>query len=105
MGAAMEIVGMHSIVVPSSAHRVILTASANDSFDAPFRGNAGIEYTWQNTLSLRSGYHIGYDTKNLSLGVGLNLERFTSMDVVLDYVWNNYGDLGAINVFTLGINF
>jgi hypothetical protein len=105
MGFAIDLVGRHSIVLPSGAHKVLLAVSANDSFDAAFRGNVGIEYSWQEILSLRSGYHIGYDTKDLSLGVGLNLKQFTSLDVVLDYVWNNYGDLGAINVLTLGINF
>ncbi|MCF6270349.1 MAG: PorV/PorQ family protein [Melioribacteraceae bacterium] len=105
MGFAIDLVGRNSIVMPNVAHKFLLALSANDSFDAPFRGNFGIEYTWQDIFSLRSGYHIGYDTKDLSLGVGLNLKQFTSLDVVLDYVWNNYGDLGAINVFTLGINF
>ncbi len=105
MGFAIDLVGRHSVLMPNAEHNVMLTISANDSFDAPFRGNVGVEYTWQNIFSLRSGYHIGYDTKDFAAGVGLNLERFTSLDVVLDYVWNNYGDLGAINVFTLGINF
>lgn len=105
MGFAIDIVGRNSIVVPNAEHKVMLAVAANDSFDAPFRSNVGLEYTWQNIFSLRSGYHIGYDTKDISLGVGLNLEQFTSLDVELDYVWNNYGDLGAINVFTLGINF
>jgi len=105
MGFAIDLVGRKSIVMPNAEHKVMIAISANDSFDAPFRSNVGIEYSWQSILSLRSGYHIGYDTKDLSLGVGLNLKQFTSLDVVLDYVWNNYGDLGAINVFTLGINF
>lgn len=105
MGVAMNIIGRNTIILPSSAHKLMVAISANDSFDAPFRSNVGLEYTWQNTLSLRSGYHIGYDTKDLSLGFGLNLKSFTSLDITLDYVWNNYGDLGAINVFTLGMNF
>ena len=105
MGFALDVIGRNSIVMPSAEHKLMVAISANDSFDAPFRSNVGLEYSWQNILSLRSGYHIGYDTKDLSLGVGLNLEKFTSMDVELDYVWNSYGDLGAINVFTLGINF
>ena len=105
MGFAMNFIGRNTIVLPSSAHELMLSISANDSFDAPFRGNVGLEYTWQNTLSFRSGYHIGYDTKDLSLGFGLNLKSFTTLDITLDYVWNNYGDLGAINVFSLGMNF
>lgn len=105
MGFSMDLVGQKSILIPSSEHKLLVAIAANDSFDAPFRNNIGIEYSWQNILSLRSGYHIGYDTSDLSFGVGINMERFTSLDVELDYVWNNYGDLGAINVFTLGINF
>ncbi len=105
MGFAMNFIGRNTIVLPSSAHELMLSISANDSFDAPFRSNVGLEYTWQSTLSLRGGYHIGYDTKDLSLGFGLNLKSFTTLDITLDYVWNNYGDLGAINVFSLGMNF
>ncbi len=105
MGFAIDLVGRNSIVMPSAEHKVMVAVSANDSFDAPFRSNIGFEYTWQNILSLRSGYNIGYDTKDYAVGVGLNLEKFTSLDVELDYVWNNYGDLGAVNVFTLGFNF
>ncbi len=105
MGFAIDLVGRKTIAIPNATHKVMVAIAANDSFDAPFRGNVGIEYTWQEILSLRSGYHIGYDTKDLSLGLGLNFKQFTALDVVLDYVWNSYGDLGAINVFTLGINF
>ncbi|MEN8192690.1 MAG: PorV/PorQ family protein [Bacteroidota bacterium] len=105
MGMSMNFIGRNTILLPSSAHKLMLALSANDSFDAPFRGNAGLEYTWQDILSLRGGYHIGYDTKDLSVGFGLNLESFTSLDITLDYVWNSYGDLGAINIFSLGMNF
>jgi hypothetical protein len=105
MGFAIDLVGRNSILFPSSAHKVLAVISANDSFDAPFRSNVGVEYSWQNILSIRSGYYINYDTKDLSFGIGLNLEQFTSLDVELNYAWNNYGDLGAINVFTLGFNF
>jgi hypothetical protein len=105
LGISSVIVGVNSPFVQSGEHKVLLAASINDYFNAPFRGNLGVEYGWQELIFLRGGYRIGYDTQKLSLGFGLDFYRFTNQNIRLDYVWVDYDDLGGVNIWSLEFRF
>ncbi len=105
LGLSSVIVGTNSPFVKSGEHKVLLAASINDYFNAPFRGNAGVEYGWQDLIFLRAGYRFGYDTQKLSLGFGLDFYRFTNQNIRLDYVWVDYGDLEGVNIWSLEFRF
>jgi hypothetical protein len=100
LGIAVNLMGPNAIKA-NDQHRVTLSLSAVDAFDAPFRSNYGFEYSWSSLLALRAGYHHNYDTAGLSMGFGLNIHQFTSLDLSVDYAWVDYGDLGALNVWGL----
>ncbi len=105
LGISSVLVGANSPFVKSGEHKVLLAASINDYFNAPFRGNFGLEYGWRDVVFLRGGYRLGYDTQKLSLGFGLNFYRFTNQDIRVDYVWVDYGDLEGVNVWSLEFRF
>lgn len=58
----------------------------------------GLEYSLFNTLFLRGGYKINFDTSGLALGFGIKYKNFT-----LDYSFNSYVEyLENVNRFSIG---
>lgn len=100
LGMAVNVFGPQAIRV-NDEHRVTFSISAIDGFDAPFRTNYGLEYAWHEVFALRGGYHQNYDTAGLSLGFGLSIHKYTSLNLSIDYAWVDYGDLGSLNVWGL----
>ncbi len=101
LGVSTVILGRNSVWLQNADHRVQIAVGANDSFDAPFRANVGMEYSWKGLLSLRGGYRINYDTQKYSVGFGIDFSKFSTVNLKLDYVWVDYGDLNSINVWSL----
>jgi len=65
------------------------------------RVNLGIEYTYFNMLTLRSGYVFGLDNgEGLRVGMGLKFKKFQ-----LDYAFAPYGDLGYSHRVNLKMRF
>lgn len=58
--------------------------------DNDLKVNLGGEYTYKEKFTLRSGYQIGYDDKNISLGLGLKIKKYA-----IDYAFIPFSsDLG-----------
>lgn len=58
--------------------------------DNDLKVNLGGEYTYKEKFTLRSGYQIGYDDKNISLGLGLKIKKYA-----IDYAFVPFSsDLG-----------
>lgn len=102
LGVSADIMGYNAILKDAS-QRLTFSFAANDGFDAPFRSNYGLEYGWQNAFFLRAGLYQGYDTAKGALGFGINIERYTQLDMQIDYAWVDYGNLGSLNVW--GVEF
>lgn len=100
LGMSLNVLGPRALNV-NEEHRLTISASAIDAFDAPFRSNYGVEYAWREIFALRGGYHLGYDTAKISLGFGMNIHKYTSLNLQIDYAWVDYGDLGSLNVWGL----
>lgn len=65
----------------------------------PFHVHSGIEYTWKKMLSLRFGYQSGYDTRDISAGLGVYIGRYR-----LGYSYMPLGlGLGDSHRFSFGI--
>lgn len=64
--------------------------------DADWKIHSGLEYTYQNSFSLRGGYQFGYDEKSYSLGFGLRMNRQdASQRYRIDYAFVPFSsDLG-----------
>jgi hypothetical protein len=61
----------------------------------------GLEYQFQDSYILRSGYDFSADELGLSAGLGLLL-RFGDRRGTFDYAWTDGGHLGAVHRFSLG---
>ena len=62
--------------------------------------SAGIEYVWNNVLSLRAGGKIDQDYEKFNFGIG-----FKTGKIQLDYAYSDAWNLGFINTFGLSYKF
>lgn len=85
-------------------HRVYLAVQIGRPNDADEQYNLGAEYTFQNLLSLRTGYRFNYDTENWSGGLGISLESL-GINGSLDYAYTNYKYLPGTHMFSTEIGF
>jgi hypothetical protein len=71
-----------------------LTLSGESVFasDYEMRAHLGAELWIQNTVALRGGYKLNYDTDTFSLGAGLRYEMAEGRDLVVDV---SYSDMGS----------
>lgn len=113
MGIATDLVGPTGQILANEINRLTLVLDVSDSRDTLLRSNMGLEYEWNKILALRMGYHglvlakdkyKTYDTAGFTFGAGLHYDlRWT--DLLFDYATANYGRLGNIHQFTLGLRF
>lgn len=100
-------VGVGVPVILNNANEVHLVVDAFQPSDNTSSISLGGEYTFMKTLSLRGGYQHLFQQDaetGLTLGVGLNynISRYTMR---IDYAWNDYGRVGDIQRFTVGVGF
>ncbi|MFQ6676163.1 MAG: PorV/PorQ family protein [Fidelibacterota bacterium] len=103
-GLAIDLVGGSSRLVESDIHRVTFLGQYDELNDAGARGNFGVEYQWNNTLSGRIGNYSNADSPRFSAGLGLSF-RLAGRRFDLDYALVDYGRLDAVHHTTLGITF
>jgi hypothetical protein len=69
--------------------------------DDDLKAHLGGEYGLYGNLSLRLGYQIGYDDRDLSLGMGLRYKKYA-----IDYAFLPYkSDLGDVHCVSLDVEF
>ena len=85
-------------------HRLTVTSTANDPNDNQSRISFGTEYAFQERFMVRTGYKIGYDEQQFSVGLGTNLKLGT-INAHLDYGYSEFGILGDIHYFSFKIGF
>lgn len=81
---------------------LLFSAQLNNPNDNVENWNIGVEYTWNQTLVLRSGYRFGIEEYSTpSVGVGLHIPYF-GPDLRFDYSFNKLDRLGSIH--RVGLN-
>ena len=104
MGAAFDIMGVESIVMPDKSNRISLIMEINDSFDNSMRAKYALEYEWRKILALRTGFKQNYDLAEFTWGGGIKIP-YRGMDIRFDYGMAGYGDLGNIHVTSIQLGF
>jgi len=85
-------------------HRVTTTIQLNHPNDNAENVGFGIEYGWNNTITLRGGYKINVDEETFSTGVGVALPlAFASVNV--DYSFAKWGNLGDVHRLSMNLGF
>ncbi|MFQ6673887.1 MAG: PorV/PorQ family protein [Fidelibacterota bacterium] len=103
-GIAVDVIGGTNRALTSDVHRVTVLGQYDEVNDAGTRGNFGVEYQWNHTLSARMGYFSGHDTAKLSYGLGASF-GVGGRQFDLDYALADYGKLGPVHQTTLAMKF
>ncbi len=103
VGIATELIGKKG-VCPSQVHRVLIALDGVHTNDNVEKGSVGIEYEFARTLALRMGYKLNYDEQTLSYGGGFRRE-VGGIELRMDYALAQYGRLGDVHRFSLGVQF
>lgn len=100
-GAAID---LNEVLFPDwSNHVITLTCDALHPKDYSERLHAGLEYVFDQTFALRGGYKLNYDAERFSGGIGLR-STLIGTTIVFDYGFADFGPLGSVNRFSLGIH-
>jgi len=70
--------------------------------------NTGFEYSWNELIFVRGGYNSLFErdgVKGLTVGLGLNYRIASSMKVLLDYAYEDFGRLTEVHYFSFGVKF
>jgi hypothetical protein len=97
-------VGLSFELLRRETSLLLLAADFNHPTDADERLNFGAEYSFNNRLFLRGGYKVNYDEESFAAGGGINLP-ITSYSLLIDYAFSDFGILGDVHRFSLGLKF
>lgn len=70
--------------------------------------NTGVEYTWNEMLSVRAGYKSLFEVdtqQGLTLGLGLNYRLLSTIKVQIDYAYQDFGRLTEVHYLGMGVKF
>lgn len=85
-------------------HRITTTVQLNHPNDNAENVGLGIEYGWNNVLTLRGGYKINVDEESFSAGVGIAVP-LAFATVAVDYSFVKWGNLGDVHRLSMSFGF
>lgn len=98
--------GVSYVVFGDIRHRFLLSTSMEVPSDNSLFYNAGLEYSYKDTIFLRGGYKIlGREDEGLSAGVGLNFEIADHLAFQVDYALDLLNTFEDRNTFSVSILF
>jgi long-subunit fatty acid transport protein len=101
-------IGLALDPIDTENHKLTLAVDALHPNDNAESLNAGMEYTFYNTFSIRSGYKslfLDNSEEGLNVGFGLRYEFTPAMAVSVDYVYQDFGLFDYTQQFSFGIKF
>jgi len=105
MGLVVDLLGGISPYMSNERNRLTAIVDADDGVDSSLRSSLGVEYEWNNMIALRMGYKLyNYDAAQFSFGGGLKLGK-SSIPIVINYAFADYGDLSYIHHFYISMAF
>jgi Type IX secretion system protein PorV len=96
--------GARTTLLDEGIHKAYAVVQIGRPNDADEQYNVGVEYTYQDMVSLRTGYRFNYDTEDWSGGVGISLSSL-GVNGTLDYAYTHYKYLPGTHMFTTEIGF
>ncbi len=98
--------GLSYMVFGDIRHVFLLSTALEVPSDNSLFYNAGLEYSYKNTIFLRGGYKVlGRQGEGLSLGVGLNFEIADHLAFKVDYAMDILAGWDARDTFSVSILF
>jgi hypothetical protein len=96
--------GLGMNVIDGDVHKLLFTAAGVKPNEGEPLAQAGLEWNFDNTFSLRVGRRFNYSAATYSFGGGVNLNVIGN-GIRADYSYSNYLTLGTVHRFGLGISF
>jgi len=96
--------GAQTNVYREDAHLVNVAFQVTRPNDADEQYNLGVEYVYQDMVSLRAGYRFNYDNEDWSIGAGFSLSGL-EIDGTLDYSYTNFKYLTGTHMITVELGF
>lgn len=101
-GVAADLMGNNALLFEDPANRISLAFDLFQPNDYEQQEHVGLEYSFQNTVALRAGYKVNYDTEGLTLGAGVKTS-LNGVGLTFDYSYTSLDySLGAVHRITLG---
>ena len=102
IGASSDLVGPAGIVGQSDQNRLTLAYDLVQPNDYDQQMQFGLEYTFADVVSLRTGYKLNYDVEAFTFGAGIKTS-VARTQLGVDYSYGGMGeDLSGVHRITLG---
>lgn len=101
-------VGIAYKPIKSEHHSVLIAVDAMHPSDNYESVNAGLEYTFNNFLSIRGGYKslfLSDSEESFSFGFGIKQFLMGNVAFKIDYAYGDFGRFDNIQKFSIGVNF
>ncbi len=95
-------VGISMDVLADEGHVLTMSSAVTDANDNVAQLGFGVEYCWNNMISVRAGYKSGYDDQDLSAGLGFRTE-IEGIRTQLDFAYASFERLGETTFLALRI--
>jgi hypothetical protein len=90
----------------TAEHALTVAGQVSNPADNQEQINLGVEYVWNGTLALRTGYQLGVDESSApSFGVGFFVPDFGGPVLRVDYGFSHFDRLGSVHRVGLDVRF
>ena len=89
--------------IRTGSQRLLASSEFAHPVDNAERANFGLEYSFDNTMFLRAGYNLNYDTDGMAAGAGFRVATGARSFVNLDYSWVDMDALGPVHRVSMSI--
>ena len=101
-------VGLSMDLIRSGQNRLLTSVEASYPNDEEPFMSTGLEYTWNDFLSIRGGYRSLFmpdPVETWTIGGGIKVNLSGSVAARIDYVYQEFGVFSNVQSFAIGINF
>ena len=104
LGVALDLLGAEEAFFKNKDHRITLAVDGIHPNDGEEKLQFGIEYSIYNTLFLRGGYKVNYDTQKYTGGAGMKFS-IGQRTFAVDYAYVDMDVLDSTHRISLMIGF
>ncbi len=95
----------YTFLESNPTHSLLMAIDGVHPNDSNERLNVGLEYSFMNLFFIRGGAYSNHDSGRYMGGFGLDLSKFFSPKLRVDYAISDYSLIGTVSQFSLGILF
>jgi len=92
-------------VLDGGRHQATFAMEGSHPSDNLEKYNAGLEYWYSDVLAVRVGDRFEYDLSGVTWGLGFRVPVGKERKLAVDYARQNFGVLGDIDRYTIGLSF